>query len=245
MSCCKKCGNEFTPSKGLINFCSLQCRNSRVFTEETKQKKRISNLNQIPWSKGKKLKWVKSICLGCGNEINHLKSKPKKYHPECWLKSSGGYRKGSGVGKSGWYKGYWCDSSYELAWVIFNIDFGNSFVRNTQSYEYIWENKTRKYIPDFIKDGKLIEIKGYVDKHIQSKLDSVPNLKILFREDLNVEFDYVESTYGKNFINLYEKNPYKQLTNKCKVCGKSCSKKNIYCSRVCTGIGNNRNSKFK
>lgn len=27
----------------------------------------------------------------------------------------GGYRKGSGRGKKGRYKGYWCDSSWELA----------------------------------------------------------------------------------------------------------------------------------
>jgi len=39
---CKKCGNEFEPRKGLINYCSLQCRNSRTWTEEDKKKKRIA-----------------------------------------------------------------------------------------------------------------------------------------------------------------------------------------------------------
>jgi hypothetical protein len=244
MSYCKKCGIEFTPSKGLINYCSLQCRNSRVFSEETKQRKRNSNLNQIPWNKGEKLKWVKSICIGCGNDINHLKSKPKKYHPECWIKLSGGYRKGSGVGKSGWYKGYWCDSSYELAWVIYNLDHGHQFTRNKVTYEYFWDNKLRKYVPDFIKNDNLIEIKGFVDSHTQVKLDSVSNLKILFRDDLVTEFDYVETNYGKDFIRLYEGNPYRKLTNTCKVCGKACINKNVYCSRTCSGIGNNRNSKL-
>lgn len=245
MSCCKKCGIEFTPSKGLINYCSLVCRNSRVFSEETKQKKSVANLNKIPWSKGKKLKWVKSICLCCGEEINHLKSKPKKYHPECWLKSSGGYRKGSGVGKSGWYKGYWCDSSYELAWVIYNIDHGHSFIRNKKTYEYIWENKKRKYVPDFIKNNEIIEIKGFVDNQTQVKLDSTSNLKILFREDLNNEFNYVENKYGKDFIKLYEGNPHKEMNNNCAVCGSPCMEKNKYCSRVCAGVGNNRNSIIK
>jgi len=143
MSYCKKCGKKFEPSKGLVNFCSLQCRNSRDFTEQSRNKKKESNLNQIPWNKGKKTKWVKSNCLCCGKEIEHLKSKPKKYHPECWLKSSGGYRKGSGVGKGGWYKGYWCDSSYELAWIIFNIEHGNPFTRNTEEFEYIWGGKKK------------------------------------------------------------------------------------------------------
>jgi len=205
MSTCKKCGCEFSPAKGLLNYCSLKCRNSRTFNDESKIKKRNANLTQIPWNKGKELKWVVSKCLGCGNDLKHLKSKPKKYHSECWLNFSGGYRKGSGVGKKGWYKGYWCDSSYELAWVIYNIEHNFNFVRNKKKYSYIWEGKVRKYTPDFIKYGELIEIKGYVDEHTQAKLDSVSNIKVLFRKDLNTEFDYVINKYGKDFISLYEK----------------------------------------
>jgi len=36
---CKKCGKEFTPEKGLISYCSLQCRNSRTWSDEDKEKK--------------------------------------------------------------------------------------------------------------------------------------------------------------------------------------------------------------
>lgn len=241
---CKKCGTKFSPTKGLINYCTMQCRNSRVFSEETNEKKRKLNLGKSPWNKGKKIKWVKSICLFCGCDIPHTKSKPKKYHAECWLKCSGGYRKGSGVGKGGWYKGYWCDSSYELAWIIFNIEHGNTFTRNTQEFEYIWEGKKRKYVPDFIINGELVEIKGYVDKHIGTKLKSVPNLKVLFKEDLKNVFNYVEDKYGKDFIRLYEENPHKKLTNECRVCGKPYKEENVYCSRTCAGVGNNRNSKL-
>lgn len=39
MNICKKCGISFIPSKGLIQFCSLRCRNSRQFSEDTKQLK--------------------------------------------------------------------------------------------------------------------------------------------------------------------------------------------------------------
>jgi hypothetical protein len=35
---CKKCGNEFEPSKGLLNYCSMACRNSRERTDEVKDK---------------------------------------------------------------------------------------------------------------------------------------------------------------------------------------------------------------
>ena len=41
MKKCKKCKNDFQPQKGLINFCSLTCRNSREKSDETKNK--ISN----------------------------------------------------------------------------------------------------------------------------------------------------------------------------------------------------------
>ena len=30
-----------------------------------------------------------------------------------------------GYGKHGWYKEYWCDSSWELAYVIYNLDYRN------------------------------------------------------------------------------------------------------------------------
>lgn len=38
MKKCKKCDNEFQPQTGLKNYCSLKCANSRVHTEETKNK---------------------------------------------------------------------------------------------------------------------------------------------------------------------------------------------------------------
>jgi hypothetical protein len=35
---CKKCGNKFEPSKGLMNYCSMSCRNSRERSDEVKEK---------------------------------------------------------------------------------------------------------------------------------------------------------------------------------------------------------------
>lgn len=43
MNFCKKCGSEFIPSKGLINYCSLSCRNSKIWNDLDKQKKSIAN----------------------------------------------------------------------------------------------------------------------------------------------------------------------------------------------------------
>ena len=42
---CKKCGKKFGPQKGLTNYCSLKCRNSRVWNDADKLKKSLSRLN--------------------------------------------------------------------------------------------------------------------------------------------------------------------------------------------------------
>jgi Zn finger protein HypA/HybF involved in hydrogenase expression len=47
MNKCKKCGKEFEPVKGLVNYCSLECRNSRSWSEEDKNKKSESAKNSI------------------------------------------------------------------------------------------------------------------------------------------------------------------------------------------------------
>lgn len=73
----------------------------------------------------------------------------------------GGRRQGSGRGKQGWYKGIWCDSSWELAWVIFNLEHNISFTRYSGFFEYEFEGKKHKYYPDFLMtDGTIVEIKG-------------------------------------------------------------------------------------
>ena len=38
MNKCKKCSKEFQPSKGLINYCSMSCRNSRSRPESVRRK---------------------------------------------------------------------------------------------------------------------------------------------------------------------------------------------------------------
>lgn len=38
MNKCKKCGSDFTPQKGLVNYCSMECRQSRERTESVKRK---------------------------------------------------------------------------------------------------------------------------------------------------------------------------------------------------------------
>mgnify|MGYP000855960735 CR=1 FL=1 len=44
---CKKCNKEFKPEKGLTNYCSLKCRNSREQTQESNDKRKGINSIRI------------------------------------------------------------------------------------------------------------------------------------------------------------------------------------------------------
>lgn len=117
----------------------------------------------------------------------------------------GGYRKGSGRGKSGHYKGYWCDSSWELAFVIYHLEHNIPFERNKLRFKYEFEGEFFYYTPDFVmEDGILIEIKGFETKKTLAKYPVVDNLKVLKEKDLKYIIDYTINKYGKDFIKLYE-----------------------------------------
>lgn len=250
MSKCKKCNNEFEPSKGLVNYCSLECRNSRIWSEEDKLKKsnsaknseKIKIANKLIGINRTKIK-IEKNCKTCGSSMLLMPSKSHKNFccVDCYLKSddikkTGGYRKGSGVGKSGWYKGYWCDSSWELAWVIYNLEHNIEFKRNKKSFEYKLNNKKYKYYPDFIIMGIYYEIKGYVNNTTIQKLKYFKEkIVIIGKNEIKPFIKYVVDKYGNDYIRLYENNPHNVLTKICPICGGPCKEKNVVCSRVCAG----------
>jgi hypothetical protein len=118
----------------------------------------------------------------------------------------GGYERGSGRGKKGWYRGYWCDSSYELAFVVWAIDHDIPFERNLQFFPYEYEGKVLRWTPDFrLADGTYIEIKGYLTDQARAKFEYfLPSLRVFTRADLDRMFEYVQSRYGKSLLALYE-----------------------------------------
>lgn len=114
--------------------------------------------------------------------------------------AAGGLRQGSGRGKKGWYKGYYCDSTYELAFVIYNLDHNIAFQRCPRSiyYTYTDNGKVHKYFPDFLlPDNSLVEIKGYHSATVDLKTASVTDraIKVLYEKDLKYAFDYIKERY--------------------------------------------------
>lgn len=118
---------------------------------------------------------------------------------------AGGRREGSGYGHKGWYKGIFCDSSWELAFVAYKLDHNEYIERCKERRSYIWQNEQHVYIPDFVTDEGVIEIKGYKTDRWLAKLQQNPDVKVLYERDMKPYLDYVVNKYGKDLINIYEK----------------------------------------
>lgn len=210
--------------------------------------KKLVRLHPESFSKSKKHSIIRN-CLFCKKEIRLRPSDKDKFcSVECrkqaiengYLKGKGGgYRVGSGRSKSGWYNEIFCNSSYELAWVLFNLENGTPFMRNSDSFEYLNANgKKSRYYPDYklLNTDEYVEIKGYKEKEFLNKTSQFPKkLIILDKEKMKPILEFVVGKYGKDFISLYEGNPHTKKMNSCSICGKSA--KNQYCSRVCAGHG--------
>lgn len=161
----------------------------------------------------------------------------------------GGYKKKSGRSYHGYYKGIWCDSTYELAYLIYCLDHNIDIKRCNETFKYEYENKIHEYHPDFEVNGILIEIKGYYTELVDIKASSIIEkpYKILYYDDLQEVFEYVAITYNKknyvrknNFYELYDdyKPRYEYV---CLNCGKSFTRERKvktelkFCSRTCSG----------
>ncbi len=191
-------------------------------------------------------------CLNCGiilKETSNSNYCSGQCNPDI-----GGLRKGSGRGKKGWYKGYYCDSTYELAYVIYNIDNGISFERCTKKIPYIYNGKKSNYHPDFEIGDTLIEIKGYhteqVDAKIKATREAGFKIEILYEKDLKNVFDYVKDNYDYKYIEeMYD--DFKPLfTYVCDCCNNTFIKntkiltKIKYCSASCSMIKNREKYKY-
>nr|QMP83270.1 MAG: hypothetical protein [Caudoviricetes sp.] len=250
MKNCPKCNKEHDNNG---KFCSRSCANSRVWSEEINEKRRKKlkgKTGQIPWNKGKNIiERVRKVCEECNTEFEILKTHNDKNNPKycsskCAYKNAGGYREGSGRAKSGYYKGIYCGSTYELAWVIYQIDNNIEF----QRFDGILEFEGKKYIPDFLQNGKIIEIKGYEKEESVEKKTIVANkngfeVLVLRKEDLKVQFDWVESKYKtKEYYTLYDeyKPKYEYICEYCKNIfyrERKTTSEYKFCNKICAGKG--------
>ena len=203
--------------KYTCKFCNKECKNANSHRNHERLCPMNPERNYVSPMLGRK-PWNKGLSKENDNRVKQYAEKHKgkqpwlgKHHSEETKKklsiNGGGYRKGSGRGKSGWYKGYFCDSSWELAFVIYNLEHDIKFERNKKQFVYIFEGKQHNYIPDWIVNNEYVEIKGYWNIQWQAKLDQFPKeekLIVLTKIEIQPYIDYVVKKYGKNFIELYD-----------------------------------------
>lgn len=210
----KKCPKCNIDHKKPGVFCSRKCANSRgPRTEEFKDlmRKKLSGKKGNPnVNKGKQFTTrVEKICPQCNASFQTTELENKKYcSRKCWKPNGGGYRNGSGRAKTGYYKGIYCGSTYELVWVIYNLDHNIKFSR----FPGVIKNNDITYYPDFLLEDKktIIEIKGYEQKELVDRKSKAAeaegySVKVLRKNNIQHMFEYVEKTYNsKKFYDLYD-----------------------------------------
>lgn len=225
---CEKCGKEYIVNitqeqyeKGKYKKnCSRSCANGHIISEETKKKisDGVKNSEIFKNSISKQYKIYK--CKYCGKEFkmtDFRNTTGKQYcSSECRHKylseHTGGYRKGSGHGKSGWYKGIHCDSTWELAFLIYHFDNNLKIERCKEQRKYIYNGKEHTYFPDFVTDKGIIEIKGYSTPQWEAKQEQNKDIITLYKKDIQSYINYVKEKYGNDLETLYDGiNPKKIL----------------------------------
>lgn len=217
---CPSCNKIFNVSKFLKEkyhkkFCSSSC--SATFNN----KGRVISEQQKIKTRNKLLKPLKcNTCIECQKDfLPPLKNRKRKTCSRVCLKKYkidnmprpkvvGGYRPGSGRSKHGYYKGIYCGSTYELCWVIYNLDHNTKFTR----FPSYLEKDGLKYYPDFLlEDSKtIIETKGYescvsVDRKTKLAESFGYKVIVLRKKELEPIFDYVTKKYKtKRFYTLYD-----------------------------------------
>lgn len=108
----------------------------------------------------------------------------------------------------GWYKGIWCDSSWELAFLYYCLENNFEIERNHERFEYNYKGKIKGYYPDFKIKNEFYEIKGYKNEFYQSKCDQFPKdkkLVIIDKNNIKKYLDFIIIKIGKEFWKkLYE-----------------------------------------
>ena len=228
---CARCGKEFSiqctqrdyDNGNHRRYCSSFCSHSRKNSEDVK--KRISQgvknyLKNTP-KKDKRYR----VCVVCGKEfevkVNERKNGRKIYSnattcsEDCYKKllsiknkevGAGGFREGSAKNyKHGYYEGIKCDSSWELAFVIWHKDKNISIDRCNQQRKYIYKGVEHKYYPDFIVNNQdIYEIKGIKDEMSDAKQYYNEDVIFLYKNDMKKYIDYCIEKYGKDFIKMYK-----------------------------------------
>lgn len=197
---CESCNEPIQKSK---RFCSSRCAakklNSQNPTRSEEVKRKISDALSGRILNPKKLEprncrncnalyTPKKPTLTIGYCSQECRKIGTKRNLSIALKGkSGGPREGGGIGKGGYYKNIWLDSSWEIKYVTYLDEHNIKWERVKERFPYKFQGKDFKYIPDFYlpDTDTFVEIKGYVTDKDEAKWKYFPHsLKILKKDEL-------------------------------------------------------------
>lgn len=208
---------------GTGRFCSDFCAHARRQSEQSRIKvsETLKKSKDFILLKNKEKYYSKQkICMVCGLPIEYEKRRNKTCSKECYNKfliANGKYVAEKSIGKNkyrrnfkwGTYNGFICDSSWELAFVIYQLENGFNISQCKEFFPYTYKDKQHLYLPDFIVNGIYYEIKGYfreVDIEKKNQFPRDKELKILFEKDIKLYLKYAKEKYGEEFYRLYDRN---------------------------------------
>lgn len=239
---CKECTEVLSYEMRKNKFCSHSCANSftnrlRTRSDESKRKTSISlkkfneenpgHRDDRVYKKRGRKKTVQ--CKVCG--AVHFKIHRKTCNDECrsiLAQQNALKQEKHGGGKKGKYRGYHCDSSYELAFLVYHLDHDIPIKRCDEFLSYTINGVTKKYLPDFVVYGVIYEIKGFMSETAKKKLEDNPHVVLIDKNKIIPYINYVKNRYNINDVTLL----YEQ--RKCKRCKTEVvSHTEVYCSQEC------------
>lgn len=244
---CEKCQQSYSTSAGWGSkrFCSRACANSRIKSQAQKELARQQMLGRKlgPESiqKGIATKRARGHlskphpCIVCSSLI--FKSGKRTCSRSCWIESKRSYalkQEKHGGGHKGRYKGIPCDSTYELAFLIWNLDNGVDIARCNSTYQYTYKGKNSQYRHDFVVSGQDVEIKGFMSARAQSKLEQNPHVFVVDKVAIKPFILYVKQTYRvKDLRDLYYSKHHQIPCNHCTHLFTPGYKTQLYCGGSC------------
>ena len=174
--------NEFLKSRDdlFCCYCNKQCKNLNSLKQHEircpknseRDKLLIDNLSNRGWSKGltketdnrvnKNVESRKNFYKKYGGSFKgkHHSEETKKKISKSMLEYNHSSNKRYSHGKGGYYDNIYFMSTWELAYYLYLKDCGENIERCKLRFKYTYNNKEHYYTPDFIVNGKIVEIKG-------------------------------------------------------------------------------------
>lgn len=215
---CRRCGDPIQWRHRENVFCGHSCAASttnaaRTRSQESRNKTRVT-------LKGRRCDGRPVIpretrrCKMCGEPFESKVSVSKRYcsqpcrnrAPER-RRAGGGERLKSSWSKKGHYKGIFCGSTWELAYLAHCLDNGADIQRCRRSFYYDGQHR---YTPDFVVNGKFVEIKGYVadEDLLLAKLNAVRDageqIELVRRSEMEPHLRYARSVFGAALESAYD-----------------------------------------